>query len=161
MKAIRIKKTMEFLDFLDRPEIEIIKLVEKAGYKTVENTQLCLASNNYVGFVNKRRKVLIICTNNAKEREGYTILRKNNKDSFERTALHIKKALRHEAVHVAQECNDGKLITIERKLSMNPSKIKALKESIKISGEEEKEKQAYILESKPKLVEKLLKKYCL
>ena len=152
---------MEFLAYLDRIEIEIIKIVEEAGYKTEENTSLCLLSNDYVGFFDKRKKVIIICTNNAKKREGYTLLRKKDKDTFERTALHIKKALRHEAVHVAQDCNDGKLLKIEKMLTMSPSKIKALKGSIKISGEEEKERQAYILENKPKLVEKELRKYCL
>ena len=152
---------MEFVDFLDKKEIEIIKIVEQAGYKLEENKPLCLVSNNYVGFLNKRKKVLIICTNNAKKREGYTILRKKDKDTFERTALHIKKALRHEAVHVAQECNNGNLLSIDKKLSMSPLKLKALNESIKISGEEKKERQAYILENKPKLVEKELRKYCL
>ena len=152
---------MEFIDFLDKKEIEIIKIVEQAGYKIEENKPLCLVSNNYVGFLNKRKKVLIICTNNAKKREGYTILRKKDKDTFERTALHIKKALRHEAVHVAQECNNGNLLNIDEKLSMSPLKLKALNESIKISGERDKERQAYILENKPKLVEKELRKYCL
>ena len=152
---------MEFVDFLDKKEIEIIKIVEQAGYKIEENKPLCLVSNNYVGFLNKRKKVLIICTNNAKKREGYTILRRKNKDTFERTALHIKKALRHEAVHVAQECNNGNLLNIDEKLSMSPLKLKALNESIKISGEEKKERQAYILENKPKLVEKELRRYCL
>ena len=152
---------MEFVDFLDKKEIEIIKIVEQAGYKIEENKPLCLVSNNYVGFLNKRKKVLIICTNNAKKREGYTILRKKDKDTFERTPLHIKKALRHEAVHVAQECNNGNLLNIDEKLSMSPLKLKALNESIKISGEREKERQAYILENKPKLVEKELRKYCL
>ena len=152
---------MEFVDFLDKKEIEIIKIVEQAGYKIEENKPLCLVSNNYVGFLNKRKKVLIICTNNAKKREGYTILRKKDKDTFERTALHIKKALRHEAVHVAQECNNGNLLNIDEKLSMSTLKLKALNESIKISGEREKERQAYILENKPKLVEKELRKYCL
>ena len=152
---------MEFVDFLDKREIEIIKIVEQAGYKIEENKPLCLISNNYVGFLNKRKKVLIICTNNAKKREGYTILRKKDKDTFERTALHIKKALRHEAVHVAQECNNGNLLNIDEKLSMSPLKLKALNESIKISGEREKERQAYILENKPKLVAKELRKYCL
>ena len=152
---------MEFVDFLDKKEIEIIKIVEQAGYKIEENKALCLVSNNYVGFLNKRKKVVIICTNNAKKREGYTILRKKDKDTFERTALHIKKALRHEAVHVAQECNNGNLLNIDEKLSMSPLKLKALNESIKISGEREKERQAYILENKPELVEKELRKYCL
>ena len=152
---------MEFIEFLDKREIEIIRMVEKAGYKTAENTELCLLSENYVGFLNKRKKEIIICTNNAKKREGYTPLRKRNKDIFDRTALHIKKALRHEAVHVAQECNNGNLLKIDRKKTINPSKINALNGSIRISGEEEKERQAYILEDKPKLVEKELRKYCL
>ena len=152
---------MEFIEFLDRTEIEIIKLVEKAGYITSENTKLCLLGENYVGFLNRRKKEITICTNNAKKREGYTLLRKNNKDIFERTALHIKKALRHEAVHVAQECNNGNLLQIATKLSMNSSKINALNGSIRISGEEEKERQAYILEDRPRLIKNELKKYCL
>jgi len=44
---------------------------------------------------------------------------------------------------------------------MNPLKIEALKGSKKISGEEEKERQAYILEDKPKLVKSQLERYCL
>ena len=152
---------MEFIEFLDRTEVEIIKMVEEAGYKTKENTKLCLLSQNFVGFLNKKNKEIIICTSNIKKREGYTHLRKRNKDIFERTALHIKKALRHEAIHVAQECNDGNLLKLDRKLSMNPSKINALNGSIKISGEEEKERQAYILEDKPKLIKNELRKYCL
>ena len=44
---------------------------------------------------------------------------------------------------------------------MNPSKINALNGSMKISGEEAKERQAYILEDKPILVKNELRKYCL
>ena len=152
---------MEFLDYLDRTELEIIRIVEKSGYKIEENTPLCLLSDDYVGFLEKGRKVIVLCTKNAKRREGYTHIKKRDKDIFERTALHIKKALRHEAVHVAQECNNGKILKIEKKFLMNASKMKALNGSIKISGEEEKERQAYILEDKPRLVEKELRKYCL
>ena len=152
---------MEFLEYLDTIEIEIIKMVEQVGYKTDENTELCLLSDNYVGFIDKRKKEIIICTNNARKREHYIYSKKRYNDAYERTALHIKKALRHEAVHVAQECNDGKLLNIEGNLSMNISKMNALKGSIKISGEMEKEKQAYILEDKPKIVKKELRKYCL
>ena len=152
---------MDYVNFLDRTELEIIKIVQQAGYEIEENTSLCQISDDYVGFLKKKKKVIIICTNNAKRRENYSPLRKKDNDSFERTALHLKKALRHEAVHVAQECHGGKLLKIDEKLSMNPSKMNALNGSLKISGEEEKERQAYILESKPKIVEKELKKYCL
>ncbi len=152
---------MEYIEYLEKTELEIIKMVERAGYKTEENTQLCLLGDNYVGFLNKKKKLIIICTNNAKKKEGYTRLRKKDNDIFERTALHIKKAIRHEAVHVAQECNGGNILKIDKKLSMKPSKMKALYGSIKISGEEDKERQAYILEDKPNIVKNELKKYCL
>ena len=152
---------MEFIQFLDLVEIEIIRMVEQAGYSTEENTSLCLLSEKYAGFLKKKEKTMVICTENAKKREGYTILRKRNTDIFERTAIHIKKAVRHEAAHVAQECNDGKLLELKEKLLFNKTKIEALKGSKKISGEEEKERQAYILEDKPKLLKKELKKYCL
>ena len=152
---------MEFLEYLDRTEVEIIKIVEKAGYKIEENKPICLLSDDYVGFLDKKDNEIVICTNNAKKREGYRYLRNKDEDTFERIALHIKKALRHEAVHVAQECNNGKILKIDKKLSMNVSKMKAFYKSIKISGGEEEEMQAYVLEDKPKLVEKTLKKYCL
>ena len=152
---------MEFIQFLDKIEIEIIRMVEKVGYSIEENTPLCLSSDNYVGFLKKKEKTIVICTENAKKKEGYTLLTKRNTNRFERTATHLKKALRHESIHVAQECNDGKLLDIKKRLSMNPAKIKALNGSRKISGEEEKEKQAYILEDRPKQVKKELEKYCL
>ena len=114
---------MEFIEFIDRVEVEIIKIVEKAGYSIEENTPLCLLSKNYVGFMKKRQKKIIICTDNAKNKVGYTYLRKNNTDIFESAAIHIKKAIRHEAVHIAQECNNGNLLKIDRKLLMNTYKM--------------------------------------
>ena len=152
---------MEFIDFLNREELEIIRMVEQADYSTEENTELCLLSEKYVGFLIKKQKKIVICTDNAKKREGYTTIKMKNNDTFERTSIHIKKAIRHEAVHIAQECNNGNLLEIKKKLTMNPAKIDALKGSIKISGEEEKERQAYILEDNPKLIKKVLEKYCL
>ena len=152
---------MEFIYFLDRVEIEILRIIEQAGYSTEENTPLCLLSKNYAGFLKKKQKKIIICTDNAKEREGYTHLNKRNTDKYERTATHVKKALRHEAVHVAQECNNGELLDIKKSLSINPAKKTALKGSTKLSGEEGKEIQAYTLEDKPHSLKKELEKYCL
>ena len=43
---------MEFIEFINRTEVEIIRIIEKAGYKTAENTKLCLLGDNYVGFFN-------------------------------------------------------------------------------------------------------------
>ncbi len=152
---------MEFIAYLDKYEIEIIRLIEKAGYSAEENTPLCLLGKEYVGFIKKKQKRLIICTNNVKQRIGLKHIKTKRIDSLDKVSLHIKKALRHEAVHIAQECNNGNLLNLKRTLRFNPSKLNALKGSIEISGNEEKEKEAYILEDRPKLVINELKKYCL
>ena len=47
---------MEFLGFLDKTEVEIIKMVEEAGYITKENSNLCLLDEKYVGFFNRKKK---------------------------------------------------------------------------------------------------------
>ena len=130
---------------VDKEELKIISIVEKAGYKTEENDPLCLLSERYVGYLKKKQKSIIICTDNIKKKGGYKILRTMRaKSEFEKTAIHMKKALRHEAVHVAQECNNGEFLEITKKLSMNPAKIKALKGSTKISGKKKHTNKIYL-----------------
>ena len=41
---------MEFIQFLDREGIEILRMVEQAGYSTEENTSECLLGEKYVVF---------------------------------------------------------------------------------------------------------------
>ena len=50
---------MEFIEFLNREEIEIIRMVEQAGYSIDENTHLCSLSKNYVGFLINDKKSII------------------------------------------------------------------------------------------------------
>ena len=61
---------MEFIEYLDKAEIEILKIVENAGYKTEENTALCLLSDNYVGFLNKKKKKNYNLHKQRKEKRG-------------------------------------------------------------------------------------------
>ena len=153
---------MEFIDFLNSKEKEILSLVYKAGYSVEENTPLCLLSKKYFGFFKKRQKTVVICTNNAKEVGGYTF--HNSRDSYDYnpTKIFLRRALRHEAVHVAQLCNKGNLLDFDeiKKIKFNEYKVESLKASTLVSGDYLKEKQAYKLEDKPKLVIKALKKYC-
>ena len=76
----------------------------------------------------------------------------------------IRKALRHEATHAIQKCNDNKTIGDIKKLEskLHQSKRKALEfSSSNFSGTYAKEVEAYVLEDKPKKVKNLIKKYCL
>ena len=155
---------MDFLLFMGPKEREILELIYKAQYSVEENTPLCLIGEEYFGFLKRKQKRIVLCTENAKNYTGYYWPKADNdEDPNEKIGIYIRRALRHEAVHVAQACNNGELIKFEnnRKFEIHPYKMDALKVSTKLFGNKEKEYQAYSLEDKPKYVIKALKRYCL
>ena len=86
-----------------------------------------------------------------------------DRDNF-KTERAIRKALRHEATHAIQKCNNNKIIGDIKKLEnkLHQTKRKALKFSTSnFSGTYAKEVEAYVLEDKPKKVINFIKKYCL
>ena len=155
---------MEFIIFLSKLDKEILDLLIKANYIVEENKIECLLNKEIKGLHNFVENKIIICTENAKRKTNYRNKKqKPNKDNF-KTERAIRKALRHEATHVIQRCNNNKTIGDIKKLEkkMHQSKKKALKFSTSnFSGTYAKEVEAYILEDKPKKVKSLIKKYCL
>tara|TARA_Y100001970_G_C14254327_1_gene874089 strand:- start:189 stop:653 length:465 start_codon:yes stop_codon:yes gene_type:complete len=154
---------MEFIIFLSKIDLEILKNIRMANYNIEENTPLCLIDKSYFGFLKKGTKTIVICTENAKLMGGYNFKKKNiNEDQF-KTKLYIRKALRHESTHVAQQCNNNKPLNIKgiNNKEVTDTKKLALRNSLKFGGNRSKEIEAYILQDKPKLVLKAIKKYCL
>ncbi|MDC2991070.1 serine hydroxymethyltransferase [Prochlorococcus sp. AH-736-F23] len=155
---------MEFIIFLSKLDKEILNLLIKANYIVEENKIECLLNEEIKGLHNFEENKVIICTENAKRKTNYKNKKKlPEKDNF-KTERAIRKALRHEATHAVQKCNDNKTIGDIKKLEskLHPGKKKALKFSTtKFSGSYAKEVEAYVLEDKPKKVKNLIKKYCL
>ena len=155
---------MEFIIFLSKLDKEILDLLIKANYIVEENKIECLLNKEIKGLHNFEENKIIICTENAKKKTNYkNEKRLQNKDNF-KTERAIRKALRHEATHLIQKCNNNKVIEDIKKLEskLHPSKKKALEFSTSnFSGTYEKEVEAYVLEDKPKKVKNLIKKYCL
>ena len=155
---------MEFIIFLSKLDKEILDLLIKAKYMVEENKIECLLNKEIKGLHNYEKNEIIICTENAKRKTNYRNMKHNsNQDNF-KTNKAIRKALRHEATHVIQKCNNNKIIgdikDLESKLHIN--KRKALEFSTsKFAGSYAKEVEAYILEDKPKTVKKYLIRYCL
>jgi len=155
---------LEFILFLSTEEEEILSLIYKAKFVAEENTPLCLLGKKFIGFLKPSQRTIVICTKNAKElgrRNNSTIFDDENNKSF--TSIYIRRALRHEAVHVAQHCNNGKLLGLSKikTLSLNPNKKKAIYRSSKFTGKTAKEYEAYLIEDNPSLVKAYLRKYCL
>ena len=155
---------MEFILFLSKLDKEILNLLMKANYIVEENKIECLLNKEIKGLHNFKENKIIICTENAKRKTNYINKKRvRNKDNF-KTELAIRKALRHEATHAIQKCNNNKTIGDIKKLEnkLHQSKRKALEFSTSnFSGTYSKEVEAYVLEDKPKKVKNLIKKYCL
>ena len=155
---------MEFIIFLSKLDKEIIELVKVANYSIEENSLICLRNKKYIGFHNRSEKLIVICTENAKKTTNFGRNQSLYKNDNHKTEIYIRKALRHEATHMIQSCNNNKIIgNIEDiKKRLNKNKIKALKLSMKLSGSNlNREFEAYIMEDKPRKVLKAIKKYCL
>ncbi len=155
---------MEFIVFLSKLDTEILDLLKKANYAVEENKIECLLNKNIKGLHNFEENKIIICTENAKKKTNYRKMKKQqNKDNI-KTERAIRKALRHEATHAIQKCNNNKIIGDIKKLEnkLHQSKRKALDFSTSnFSGTYAKEVEAYVLEDKPKKVKNLIEKYCL
>ena len=142
--------------------MKILNLIQEINYKVEENTPLCLMGRQYLGFLKAKQRSVVICTENAKIKGGHFLGKINHNEDMGQTGIYIRRALRHESVHIAQHCNNGDLIELDtkRKLKIHPYKLEALKGSTSISGKREHEYQAYMIEDKPKIIISALKKYC-
>ena len=155
---------MEFIIFLSKLDKEILDLLIKANYLVEENNIECLLNKEIKGLHNFVENKIIICTENAKRKTNYRNEKQlPNKDNI-KTERAIRKALRHEATHAIQKCNNnrtvGDLKNLESKL--HQGKKRALEFSTSnFSGTYAKEVEAYVLEDKPKKVKDFIKKYCL
>ena len=154
---------MEFIIFLNKLDKEIVQLIKKVNYSIDENSALCLMDKKYVGFHKRREKKIIICTENVKNITNFKNKQLSNRKDNHKTKLYIRRALRHEATHMVQSCNGDKIIgdINEIKKKINKSKEKAIKSSVMISGNLEKELEAYMMEDKPRKVMKAITRYCL
>jgi len=155
---------MEIIIFLSKIDKEILDLLLKANYIVEENKIECLINKEIKGLHNFVEKKIIICTENAKRKTNYRNEKQRpNKDNF-KTKLAIRKALRHEATHAIQKCNNNTTLgdIKDLKSKLHPSKRRSLEFSTSnFSGSYAKEVEAYILEDKPKKVRSMIKKYCL
>tara|TARA_Y100000589_G_scaffold321252_1_gene352348 strand:- start:1366 stop:1830 length:465 start_codon:yes stop_codon:yes gene_type:complete len=154
---------MEFILFMSKVDKEIIELVKKANYTIEENAPLCLIGKQFVGFHKRREKEIVICTENAKKLGNFQDSIYINNNDNHKTKIYLRRALRHEATHLAQGCNNNSPTNIIKDINkrLHPSKLKALKGSVKISGNLKKEIEAYVMEDKPFVVKKAIEKYCL
>ena len=155
---------MEFIIFLSKLDKQILDLLIKANYTIEENKIECHLNKEIKGLHKFKENKIIICTENAKRKTNYKLIKNNSNINNLKTERAIRKALRHEATHAVQKCNNNKVVGDIKKLKskLHSTKLKALEFSTsRFGGTYDKELEAYFLEDKPKKVKKMLESYCL
>ena len=155
---------MELIIFLSKIDKEILDLLIKANYEVEENKIECLINKEIKGLHKFKENKIIICTENAKRKTNYKDFKKTSNQENFKTEKAIRKALRHEATHAIQKCNNDRTVESEEVLEnkLHKAKLKALKFSTsRFGGSYAKELEAYVLEDKPRIVKQLIKTYCL
>ena len=155
---------MELIIFLSKIDKEILDLLIKAKYEVEENKIECLINREIKGLHKFKENKIIICTENAKRKTNYKVINKPLSQKNHKTEKAIRKALRHEATHAIQKCNNDRTVESEEVLEnkLHKAKLKALKFSTsRFGGSYAKELEAYVLEDKPRIVKQLIKTYCL
>ena len=70
---------MEFIIFLSKIDKDILDLLIKANYIVEENKIECLLNKEIKGLHNKDENKVIICTDNAKRKTNYKVIKKKCK----------------------------------------------------------------------------------
>ena len=119
---------MEFILFLSKLDKEILDLLIKTNYIVEENKIECLFNKEIKGLHNFEENKIIKCTENAKRKTNYRNKKQFPKKDNIKTERAIRKALRHEATHAIQKCNNNKIIGDIKKLEskLHQSKRKAV-----------------------------------
>ena len=128
---------------------QVIEYVSKAHYKIQQNGSFC-SNKDLVGSAIAETRTFLICTRN--------MLNQSLSKEF------IEETVNHEAVHVAQSCNRGRVLGIPiNEMTLPANKIQDLRRSISITKNPRIrgiEHEAYWLEDKPEQVIYYLKKFC-
>ena len=157
---------MEYANFLNANAKIVHDQVLKAGYQIRENSPYCLMTKKTLALHDGKAKIIYLCTQNLKNILYWnapagprTVLSKSRQKE---ASFFMSKALTHEAVHVAQHCNSGKLIAPDKSSTVvTKFKNAAIELSLAIGGTREREEEAYALETNPVFVVNALEKYCL
>jgi hypothetical protein len=150
---------IELIGLLLPAQLELINVVAKTGFTIHEDAGLCQSSVIVFGWTDANKNVGF-CPNNLREYAK----QKNYPESYIKNSMNT--AVVHEAVHVAQMCNNRKpvLLSPVKMSELSKTQIRSVINSMIVTrnlASAALEAEAYYLEKSPTLTAFLVKKYCL
>ena len=126
------------MDYISPTHQEILDVVKQANVMVIVDNHKVCRNDEYDGYVTTTRNPL-----NQQGKNEFVICVRTHKKNYEDWQGELERTIAHEAIHVAQVCksNDGYI----RPLGFR----------------DDVEKEAFAVQSQPKEVLRIIKKYCL
>ena len=151
----------DYRRYLSNSVLPLHNLLLKKKFLVIPDPPTCKANGLIRGYFISRYRAIYLCVDNLLEDPRLGDIDGRNK--FNDARKQLSTTLTHEAIHVAQWCRGSKDWTLfgsEYQGELGGFGDTALNPSANFRGNKQSEKEAYLLESKPKIAIEAIDIYC-
>lgn len=151
----------DYRRYIRKNVLPLHDLLLKKQFLVIPNPPTCKANRLMRGYFISRYRAIYLCVDNLLEDPRLGDIDGRNKYNDARKQL--STTLTHEAIHVAQWCKGSKDWTLfgnKFQGEIGGFGDTALNPSANFRGNKQSEKEAYLLESKPKIAMEAINIYC-
>ena len=158
--AFRAQAT-DYHQYINKDVLPLHDLLLRRQFLIISNPPTCKTNRLMRGYFISRYRAIYLCVDNLlmDPRLGDIDGRNKSQDAKKQ----LSKTLTHEAIHVAQWCKGSKdwtLFKLKDQGGLGGFGDTALNRSENFSGNKNSEKEAYLLESQPKIAMEAINIYC-
>ena len=151
----------DYRRYIRKNVLPLHDLLLKKQFLVIPNPPTCKTNRLMRGYFISRYRAIYLCVDNLLEDPRLGDIDGRNKYNDARKQL--STTLTHEAIHVAQWCKGSKdwtLFSSKYQGEIGGFGDTALNPSANFRGNKQSEKEAYLLESKPKIAMEAINIYC-
>ena len=151
----------DYRQYISKSVLPLHDLLLEKQFLIIPDPPACKKNRLMRGYFISRYRAIYLCVDNLLEDQRLGDIDGRNK--FDDARKQLSKTLTHEAIHVAQWCKGSKDWTLfgsKYQGELGGFGDTALNPSANFRGNKKAEKEAYFLESKPKIAKEAVDIYC-
>ena len=154
-------QALDYRKYISKGALPLHDLLIRKQFLIIPDPPPCKSNRLIRGYFISRYRAIYLCVDNLLEDPRLGDIDGRNK--FNDARKQLSKTLTHEAIHVAQWCKGSKDWTLfgsKYQGEIGGFGDTALNPSANFRGNKQSEKEAYLLESKPKIAMEAIDIYC-
>ena len=151
----------DYRRYISKSVLPLHDLLKRKQFLIIPDPPTCKKNRLIRGYFLSRYRAIYLCVDNLLKDPRLGDI--NGRNKFNDARKQLSKTLTHEAIHVAQWCKGSKDWTLfgsKYQGEFGGFGDTALNLSANFRGNKKSEKEAYLLESKPKIAEEAIDIYC-